>query len=651
MTVMEEGNVQVWWWFERNDGSLSPFQPSDNQRIEKAFQERDENLVALDDGLRSVIVSQRLQMRNGGRKEGRRVVRGVWHLELPCGSFEPYEEAMSDVLEKVFAQSSLESAGKQVHVGGDEYVMKTQAGGIIQKNQATGRELLVRRGYQPPAATQLQESISSTTEQGQLSLVAANYMDMNRNNGNVVIEMAKGYSAGYEEGRQTAGQLAKWLSPADVQQTHQEYHHQHHAASNDSSHSGASLHAHSSSSRKPVRPSITPAGLGQWFLAWGRDDPFRSMRAEVVPEEDNLALELAHKHNVESIVVTVNGEGVRINVAERSAARVSDGKEGKVLRGTWFFQRSDGSAFPYAENLADDLEAAFCGSGSAGSSAPMSICISGKHFPRVKNSDGICVDVGGGRKVWRRLGGDFVQFYGDGGNGRYVCRGWPRGGAMPSGPHMRLGAGSITSGHDALDDALEQPKEDHAANLNVHDAAGEARIAADLGASNPTASSNEAKTSEPSFASALPKPPPTKLRGPFRQAGQLHVDQFSCGLQSAVGARVHAANGSAGQLEERKALIKLDEHSRWMLETKAKTTGAMSAYTASTLNSALVANAAMDAFGQEALRRINDLGAALPRELGVVAVPSMAVVGQVLFAVYSDGLGHACARACACGGM
>lgn len=318
---LRNGALPAWWWFERTDGTLCAYSAADSAEIERAMRHGEEK-VLLRDGSRTVWVVMRVQKREDSGRE-RRVIRGLWHRELPTGEVEPYEEVISRELEAFFSTGNHVAGGVQVG-GREEVVRKGLKGSVIfaQVCRQTGRELRVMRGYVP---------------EGQNTVALAS-VGMGGESGNVVIDMARGYTEGYADGRQAAGELAKWLQPPSVQQNNLEQQHW----------IEETLPEH-------FRASIITGG-GKWYFAWGRDASCLASGAEALGDDISFAMEIAWERKVESLVVSIRGEDVRAFVQTRTFARVRDQCEGLLLRGSWFFQRSGGALYPYTEDVAFLLE-------------------------------------------------------------------------------------------------------------------------------------------------------------------------------------------------------------------------------------------------------------------------------------------------------
>ena len=108
-----------------------------------------------------------------------------------------------------------------------------------------------------------------------------------------------------------------------------------------------------------------------------------------------------------------------VHVREREQRRLDNGTRRQVLRGTWFFQRSDGRNQPYEEDLAATLQEAFAEALDAWEPVADAKC------------HGMSVEIGDDRKIIYIGRGCFVQVRGDQTHGRMVCCGFDPGEALP----------------------------------------------------------------------------------------------------------------------------------------------------------------------------------------------------------------------------
>ena len=122
----------------------------------------------------------------------------------------------------------------------------------------------------------------------------------------------------------------------------------------------------------------------------------------------------------ESVEIPLAGGGYSVRVQEREQRRLDNDTRRAVLRGTWFFQRSDGRMQPYTEDLAAALQQTFAPALAAWEAG---------------NNDGetqgLSVETGEDRKVMYIGSGRFVQVRGDQTLGRMVSCGFDPDGALP----------------------------------------------------------------------------------------------------------------------------------------------------------------------------------------------------------------------------
>lgn len=85
-------------------------------------------------------------------------------------------------------------------------------------------------------------------------------------------------------------------------------------------------------------------------------------------DDDGLALELSLRRGISGwldasaggqIQLTVQGTVMMADACGRRTKEVDGGSEGILVRGTWFFVRSNGTVYPYSEEDATQLEEAF----------------------------------------------------------------------------------------------------------------------------------------------------------------------------------------------------------------------------------------------------------------------------------------------------
>lgn len=314
----------------------------------------------------------------------------------------------------------------------------------------------------------------------------------------IIGDMSASYTGGVEEGKEAAQGLAQW------------------AAAHVPSHNavqGVPVPYATASAEVIVNPANdVMRGMEdqvRWIFAWGDERSFSAGAGVVLGDDDSLALELSLSRapgGAEIMVGIGDGVAVKADAHARRGEGAQGGVEGVLVRGTWFFVRSNHSVYPFSEVDAKSLEESFAGSGSGG---------------------GCPVDVSGGRKVFARRGGGYVQISGQGAR-RYVSRGWPRG-SIPPLPHLFVGeVGSEEE--DELAPAL---------------ASEDSRADTDSGSGRGGPS----------------------LRG-FRQHGQARVDERSIGLQQAVGASVSPHLGDEGKGRISKMAKAFEGPSTWIEATR-----------------------------------------------------------------------------------
>ena len=132
---------------------------------------------------------------------------------------------------------------------------------------------------------------------------------------------------------------------------------------------------------------------------------------------DSDAMEAAYRAQEDEL--TLASGAYTVHVREREQRRLDNGTRRPVLRGTWFYQRSDGRKQPYEEDLAATLQQTFAEALDAWE--PVGDA----------KSHGLSVEIGEDRKIVYIGRGCFVQVRGDQTLGRMVCCGFDPEGALP----------------------------------------------------------------------------------------------------------------------------------------------------------------------------------------------------------------------------
>jgi len=125
---------------------------------------------------------------------------------------------------------------------------------------------------------------------------------------------------------------------------------------------------------------------------------------------DSDAMEAAHRAKEDEMKLASGA--YTVHVREREQRRMDNGTRRPVVRGTWFFQRSDGRMQPYEEDLAATLQQTFAEALDAWE--PVADA----------KSHGVSVEIGQDRKIIYIGRGCFVQIRGDQTRGRMVCCGF-----------------------------------------------------------------------------------------------------------------------------------------------------------------------------------------------------------------------------------
>ncbi|EKX42693.1 hypothetical protein GUITHDRAFT_164078 [Guillardia theta CCMP2712] len=162
----------------------------------------------------------------------------------------------------------------------------------------------------------------------------------------------------------------------------------------------------------------------QWFYFLEPSMMKRRRKGKWAPFNllENCALETAYQQEQEE--VTFGAGLLPACIPDRTQRNDIDGSSRKILRGTWFYQASDGSLQPYPEHVADHLECFF--SEISESDEMLFYIQHGKQMKRNSQlfsslNEGIFVGEGSGGKrfVHRAAEGEFCQVS-ESGTFRYV---------------------------------------------------------------------------------------------------------------------------------------------------------------------------------------------------------------------------------------
>ena len=499
---------------------------------------------------------------------------------------QPYPEGIAETLETTFSsvaaaaeQEDHANVGLSADVGGERRVVYIGDGGYVQQrgDQLHGR--VVSRGYSGL------RPVSSSQE-----LTVSLPLAAQRRPANPIRDMAQGYVDGFSEGAGAARNVTSWM---DIQQS---------STAPSSSRSGGQKETCAGASELDVLQKhagrvfqsdlgtlVTPPparmlpmyGRGRWF--WVRSE----VDVQAMPEEASQTLEMACLRGVQLLRVELDFRPMCCLVQARKLVDTERDRAFTLLRGSWFFQRSNGGLEPYDEGLALRLESAFfldkvSNQRSEGGVGHLSDGAVEEEAMAWDTRHNTLVDLGQKRFVVARKGGGFCQVRHDSKTVRLVVRGY----------------------RDALRSHERLPHEPFCGWENWEAGQG----------------GGGSGDAEPAVA----------IAGYRQQIGQARLDQMSwAGLQTLQGA---AVDGQTQGTEGRTFLFKreTDEQLEAMRHARESTAASLQMAKHDTAIKMAAAKLGIETMAQETIDRFAAMGERLPPGLSTVGKPTMQLIGQVV---------------------
>jgi len=202
------------WFFEKGDGVWQAYSNHDSDVIEMAAQLNVQAQV-LQGGTYTVILEERCQVRNDNSKR-RKLRRGTWFFARSDGTFQPYSEDTAAELHRVFAHilenervppaEDQRNIGLALPVSADRSVVYIGQGHFAQHRNNADIGRVVSCGY--PLEIEPRD-------------IQVRIPEAALRRRNVVVDLAQGYTDGFDQGEAAARSLALLMGDTDHARLHQ----------------------------------------------------------------------------------------------------------------------------------------------------------------------------------------------------------------------------------------------------------------------------------------------------------------------------------------------------------------------------------------------------------------------------------------------